>query len=172
MRNKILFAALTALALTCTTSCGSKGGETATSDSTVTDTAAFDESQPVASGQYDATAYDITGPSARSGKFDGRMLIALSPEQSALYVYENGNRAKIDYKVVLERPFEKNDSGVYVSADSKGKPVTISTDSTFYTLTFDKNESKIRIDFDKTPKSTGTAMEVLEKITSMIQNGK
>lgn len=100
------------------------------------------------------------------------MLIALSPEQSALYVYENGNRAKIDYKVVLERPFEKNDSGVYVSADSKGKPVTISTDSTFYTLTFDKNESKISIDFDKTPKSTGTAIEVLERITSMIQGGK
>lgn len=61
MRKKILFTALTAIALTCATSCGSKGGETAAADSTVTDTAAFDESQPVASGQYDATAYDITG---------------------------------------------------------------------------------------------------------------
>ena len=120
------------------------------------------------SGEYLADSYDITGKNERSGKFDGRILVSLSPEQSALYVYENGNRAKIDYKILLSKPFEKGDSGIYVSSDTKGKTVTISTDSTSYTLSFDKNESNIKIGFDKTPKTTGTAVEMLERITKKL----
>jgi hypothetical protein len=46
--------------------------------------------------------------------------------------------------------------------------VTISTDSTSYTLSFDKNESNIKIGFDKTPKTTGTAVEMLERITKKL----
>lgn len=119
--------------------------------------------QPLESGQYDVTYYNITGAKDRKGSFDGRLLIALSPEQSAFYVYENGNRAKIDYKVVLAKPFEKTDSN-YVTTDSKGKEVTLTPDSTGYLLKFERGESTISVNVDKAPKSTGTPMEILERI--------
>ena len=149
------------------TACSSANGS-GSEESTPTETGDFVISQPLESGEYLADSYDITGKNERSGKFDGRILVSLSPEQSALYVYENGNRAKIDYKILLSKPFEKGDSGIYVSSDTKGKTVTISTDSTSYTLSFDKNESHIKIGFDKTPKTTGTAVEMLERITKKL----
>lgn len=148
-------------------SCGTGSGSDSR-DSATAETGDFVISQPLENGEYLADSYDITGKNERSGKFDGRILVSLSPEQSALYVYENGNRAKIDYKILLSKPFEKGDSGIYVSSDTKGKTVTISTDSTSYTLSFDKNESNIKIGFDKTPKTTGTAVEMLERITKKL----
>lgn len=128
--------------------------------------------QPVENGEYLATHYDITGKNERSGSFDGRLMVSISGDQSVLYVYENGNRTKIDYKVLLEKPFEKGDSGIYKANDTKGRPVMIATDSTVNVLTFEKNESEIRIDFDKTPKSTGSAMEMLERITTQVEKNK
>lgn len=147
-------------------SCASKD---ASSTETVSAEQAEAAPQPMECGEYVADSYDITGKNARSGRFDGRLLVSLSPEQSALYVYENGNRAKIDYKIILKTQFEKGDSGMYVASDSKGNPVMLRTDSTVYTLAFDKNESQIRINFDKNPKSTGSATAILERITKMIQ---
>lgn len=125
--------------------------------------AEFSENQPLQSGQYNVTHYDITGDNARKGNFDGRMLIALSPEQSALYVYENGNRAKIDYMVVLSKPFEKSDSA-YTTTDTKGKTVSMVPDSVGYKLTFEKNKSTVMLEVDKTPNFTDTALSILEKI--------
>lgn len=126
----------------------------------------FAQSQPLQSGSYDATYYDITGENARKGHFDGRMLVSLSPEVSALYVYENGNHAKIDYLIMLDKPFEKSDSGTYNAIDKEGKPVILKEDSVT-TLTFDKKASKISIEFEKTPKSTQPAFDVLQRINEM-----
>lgn len=155
----VLSIALTSMAIL--SSCGGNNKQAA-ADSAA-NAAEFVESQPMESGQYDVTHYDITGENARKGNFDGRLLIALSPEQSALYVYENGNRAKIDYLVVLSKPFEKADS-VYTTTDTKGKTVTMAPDSLGYKLTFEKNNDTISIDVDKTAKYTDNALAILEKI--------
>lgn len=124
--------------------------------------------QPLENGEYLADHYEIKGKNERAGSFDGRLIVSINPEQAVLYVYENGNRAKIDYKVLLEKPFEKGDSGVYKTNDTKGRPVIVTSDSTSNILKFEKNESEVKINFDKTPKSTGTAMEMLERITNQM----
>ncbi len=151
--------------------CGGNTKENA--ESAPVDDDAFYSTQPVHSGLYNAVSYDITGGSnPRKGKFDGRLFITLSPETSALYVFENGNRTKIDYKVVLEKPFEKGDSGVYRTVDVNGLPVTIAPNSLDYILSFEKNKAKVEIGFESKPKSTGTAFEILERMNEAIQKNK
>lgn len=145
------------------TSCGQK---TASSENKNGDETTFAEDQPLQSGTYDASYFDISGPDARKGPFDGRILVSLSPDISALYVYEDGNRVKIDYLIMLEKPFEKGDSGIYKALDKEGKPVIIKEDSV-PTLTFEKKDSKISIQFDKTPKSTQPAIDVLQRIDEL-----
>lgn len=129
-----------------------------------TDDAAFYETQPLHSGLYDATYYDITGPGARKGSFDGRIYFSLSPATSAMYVFENGNRTKIDNLVVLSHPFEKNDSNVYTTVDSKNNPVTLLTDSTSYCVKYVHAADTMQITFNSKPRHEGTAIEILEKI--------
>lgn len=166
MKNKTM-TFLAAASMMVLASCGGNGSA-GQNDSTGAESTDMSE-QPVESGQYDVTSYDITGKDARKGAFDGRLLIALSPEQSALYVYENGNRTKINYALLLEKPFEKTDSN-YVTTDSKGRQVTMTPDSTGYVLKFERGESTMSFNVDRTPRSTGTAMSVLEQITK--QQGK
>lgn len=151
-------------------SCGATKEKGSDSAASVTETAVM-EPQPVESGLYNAATYDITGDEARKGRFDGRIYFTLSPEQSAFYVYENGNRTKIDYKVVLERPFEKGDSGIYSTTDVKGLDVRLRTDSV-YVLEFTKNDDQVKIGFDPAPKFTGTPLEILEKMNEQIQKNK
>lgn len=165
--KKTFISGLALVALALFSACGSKGSDNGAANAEA-DTAAFAENQPVESGIYDASAYVITGENAREGKFDGRVIVALSPEQSALYVYENGNRAKINYSVVLERPFEKGDSGIYRTVDVKGKPVVVTTDSV-YTLTFDKNAQQVKIDFSNSPRTTGSAIDMLERMNEQLK---
>lgn len=164
------FFAMTMVALALASCGGNKAKEV--KEEAAAEEAAFYAAQPVQSGQYRAVSYDITGDDARKGKFDGRVLISLSPEQSGMYVFENGNRAKIDYKVVLKQPFEKGDSGVYRAVDVNGLPVTISPDSAMYTLSFEKNKHQVSIDFEQTPMMTGTPLEIMERINATIQKNK
>ena len=170
MKTIRFFAAAACMALMA--SCGGGASKEKAAEKAVDDEA-FYATQPVVSGQYRADSYDITGPNERKGKFDGRLLISLSPsEQSGMYVYENGNRAKIDYKIVLKAPFEKGDSGVYKTVDVNDLPVTIFSDSLGYVLSFEKKDSKVKIGFEKDPMSTGSALEMMERITSTIQKNK
>lgn len=127
------------------------------------DDAAFYQTQPVESGLYDASYYNIEGKNARKGKFDGRIYFSLSPKTSAINVFENGNRTKIDYLLVLQKPFEKNDSGIYVTTDAKNNPVCVVPDSV-YTLKFIHSNDTVAIDFSNKPRHTGTALQILEKI--------
>lgn len=150
------------LALAALASCG--GGE---KKEAATDDAAFYATQPLKSGEYAATYYTIAQPE-RKGNFDGRMLVALSPEGSGIYVYENGNRAKIDYRIMLDKPFAAADSGRYVSTDNQGGRVVISPDSAGYVLAFERKGSPIEIRFEKKPLSQGTASEMWNRIRSRL----
>lgn len=152
-------------------SCG--GSKTGTTDTTVkAEETAVVEEQPIVNGEYYAVRYDIEGEKARKGQFDGRLMATISPELSVLYVFENGNRTKIDQKVILEKPFEKGDSGIYRSVDKKGLPVTINTDSTVYVLTFEKGNEKYNISFDSKPKAEASAFEMQERINEQVQKNK
>lgn len=160
-------------------SCGGNTAKDTTSDAAAaTETTAvendeFYATQPVHSGTYIADSYDITGERARKGKYDGRIIFTLSPTAtSAFYVYENGNRAKINYKVILKHPFEKGDSGIYRTTDVNDLPVTISTDSTQYYLSFQKNKSNIKIGFESKPKNSTNAFEALEDMNKELQKNK
>lgn len=162
--KKLFYAGLICLA-SVSVSCSSKGNSDATKIEVENTEMA---TQPVECGQYLASNYEIQGKDARKGAFDGRVIFSISgDQQSAIYVYENGNRAKIDYMILLDHPFEMGDSGVYRTNDTKGLPVTIATDSINYVLGFSKAEQEVKISFEKSPKSTGSALDMLEKINSI-----
>lgn len=157
-------------------SCGGNAAKEATdstattAETTAVENDAFYATQPVHSGTYIANSYDISGEKARKGRYDGRIIFTLSPEStSALYVYENGNRAKISYKVILQHPFEKGDSGIYRTVDVNNLPVTINTDSTEYYLSFQKNNAHVKIGFDSKPKNSTNAFEALEDMNKELQ---
>lgn len=145
-------------------SCGAKTANN--EEAALVDDEAFYETQPVHSGLYEADYYDITGTNARKGRFDGRVYISLSPSQSALYVFENGNRTKIDYIVNLQKPFEKGDSGIYYSTDTKDRPVKIYTDSTMYRLDFQRTGEDLKITFNPKPKHVGSALDIMERMAA------
>ncbi|MDE5585387.1 MAG: hypothetical protein K2I92_03480 [Muribaculaceae bacterium] len=125
---------------------------------------AFLAEQPVESGMYDATYFDIKGKDTRKGQFDGRVIYALSPEQSAVFVYENGNRTKIKHILVLDKPFQKQDS-VYVAMDKTGIPVTVGNDSTDMYIDYIAAGDTVTITFNPKARTVYTAMEAMQKIT-------
>ncbi len=105
------------LAALCLASCGA--GEK--KEAKAVDDDAFYATQPVRSGIYRAVDFDIAGgKEGRKGHFDGRVMMALSPEQSGMYIYENGNRVKLDYSIMLSAPFAKTDS-VYSTTEGASR---------------------------------------------------
>ena len=142
---------------------GSKTNET-TKASNVDDEA-FYATQPVHSGLYEADYYEIVGTNSKKGHFDGRIYFSLSPETSAFYVFENGNRTKINYIVNLQHPFEKNDSGVYTTVDTKDRLVCVTPDTAFYSLKFQRSGEEVTVNFNPKPRHTGSALEILEKMS-------
>lgn len=130
--------------------------------------AEFAKSQPVESGLYNADYYNIAGAEPRKGNYDGRVLFSLSPDQSAVMVYENGNRTKINHLLMLKSPFEMTDS-VYTSTDANGNAVTIRRDSTFMQICYVNKLDTVSINFDPTPRTAYTPLEALEKIREQAQ---
>lgn len=164
------FFALMMLLASCGGNASKKTHSEASEESTAVENDAFYATQPVHSGTYIANTYDITGEKARKGHYDGRIIFTLTPTAtSAIYVYENGNRTKINYKVILKQPFEKGDSGIYRTVDVNNLPVTINTDSTEYYLSFQKNDAQVKIGFDSKPKTSTNAFEALEDMNKEIQ---
>ena len=161
--NKKFFYLLFASFFCMLSSCG--GSSTKTEEAAATDDDAFYATQPVHSGLYDAEYYDITGQNARRGKFDGRIYFSLSPKTSAINVFENGNRTKIDYLVGLEKPFAKEGNGLYQTVDMKGNPVCVNTDSATYVLSFIHLNDTVNIGFSPKARHTGSAIDILEKMT-------
>ena len=169
MRSLLLAAGIMTAGLFAFSSCGSKNETGDTTEKTVKkpnpgEDEAFYETQPVRSGLYDADYYNITGPNARKGRFDGRIYFSLHPTSNIFYLYENGNRTKIDFIGYLKAPFEKGDSGIYYTEDTIDMPVTIDTDSTAYILSFKDGENNYSITFSPKPRHTGTAIEILERM--------
>ena len=166
--KRLFFVALTLIAGATSLSLTSCGGGSTTKEAqeAKVDDDAFYATQPVHSGLYDADYYDITGTNPRKGHFDGRIYFSLSPETSAMYVFENGNRTKIDCIVALQKPFEKGDSGIYYSTDTKDRPVTVNTDSTSYVLDFQRGAEEYKIYFNPKPRHVGSAIEILEKMNA------
>lgn len=158
----ILPLAATVIALA---SCSGSGSGNANDSSSVNDEEAFYATQPVRSAQYRADYYNISGDKARKGHFDGRIIFIIDKDQSGFFVYENGNRTKIEYRMMFDRPFEKGDSGIYTTFDKNGKPVTVRPDSAGYNLAFEKNDNKIEINFEKEPLSTFSSFEAMKRIT-------
>ena len=153
------------IALALLVSCGSKT-DNGTKQETE-DIETFNASQPLGSGEYRAVYYDITGKNDRKGAFDGRVYTSLSPEMSVFYVFENGNRVKINDRVILEAPLAKNDS-VWTALDKSGNPVTLKVDSV-YVLNYVKGESKVAITFEKEAMQTATATEIMDRKANKIQ---
>lgn len=126
----------------------------------------FYAAQPVESGVYDASYFDIQGKDSRKGQFDGRVIFSLSPDQSAILVYENGNRTKIKHVIMLKVPFEKGDS-TWSATDAKGLPVIVSSDSTSNFIDYVANSDTVKITFNKEPRTKYTPFEALEKINEL-----
>lgn len=143
-------------------SCGGNSNKAAEAEAQEANEA-FQAEQPVESGVYDATYFDIKGKDSRKGQFDGRVIYALNPEQSAVFVYENGNRTKIKHILVLDKPFQKQDS-VWVAMDKTGIPVTVAKDSTDMTIDYVANSDTVTITFNPKARTVYTALEAMEKI--------
>lgn len=143
-------------------SCGGNKAKEEKAETQATEVS-FQAEQPVESGVYDATYFDIKGKDNRKGQFDGRVIYSLSPEQSAVFVYENGNRTKIKHILMLDKPFQKEDS-VYVALDKTGIPVTVSNDSTNMYVSYVANSDTVTITFNPKPRTAYTPLEALEKI--------
>ncbi len=143
-------------------SCGGNASKEKEAEAEANDEAFYAE-QPVESGMYDATYFDIKGKDSRKGQFDGRVIYALSPEQSAVFVYENGNRTKIKHILMLDKGFQKEDS-IYVAMDKTGIPVTVCKDSTDMYINYVANSDTVTITFNPKPRTTYTPVEALAKI--------
>lgn len=157
--NYINFFSLSALVLAMS-ACG--GNSRKAAEETPSDEASFFESQPLASGIYDATYFDIKGKDSRKGAFDGRVIVSVSPDQNAVFVYENGNRTKIKHLMMLDAPFEMSE-GVY-SSTSKGLPVTLSPDSVDCRIKYVANGDTVTITFGQKARNTYQPLEALRKI--------
>lgn len=160
---KFLTIAAAAFAIT---ACGSGNKEKAAEAEAANE--AFQAEQPVKSGVYDAVYFDIKGKDSRKGQFDGRVIYALSPEQSAVYVFENGNRTKIKHLLMIEKGFSKTDS-IWTATDAKGMPVTVAPDSTMMKLNYIANSDTVVITFNPDARNLYDAVEALAKIKEAAQ---
>ena len=124
---------------------------------------AFYADQPVESGMYEATYFNIQGKDSRKGQYDGRIIYSLSPDQSAVFVYENGNRTKIKHLLMLEKPFQKSDS-TYTATDAKGMPVIVGNDSTNMYINYIANNDTVTITFIPKARNTYSPLDALAKI--------
>lgn len=162
MKKNLSIIALAALMAACGGQKEQKAEEAAAAE------AEFAQSQPVESGLYNADYFNIKGADSRKGSYDGRVIFSVSPDQSMVMVYENGNRTKINHLLKLQAPFEKTDS-IYTSTDANGNPVTLRSDSTFMQIVYITKQDTVAINFDPTPRTAYTPLEALEKINDQVQ---
>lgn len=117
MKKKFLFGA--AIAAMMMTACGGNKSE---SKADAADPAEFAASQPLPSGEYRAVSFQDTAANAVRDRFDGRILLALDPDNSGIYIYENGNRTHFKASILLSEPFAAKDS-VFVAKDKDGREI-------------------------------------------------
>lgn len=147
-------------------SCG--GNKDKAEVSTEAESATFYETQPLESGEYRAVSFTYDEEGERRNSFDGRMLVAVTPESSGIYIYENGNRTKFEARVSLSQPFEKTDS-VYTASDSQNQPVVLVSGSESDTLKVIKGGKGVKIAFEKKPLNVLTPEDAWKRITDKLQ---
>lgn len=116
MKRKFLFMAAVAAMLM--TACG--GNKTAESESQNAEE--FAASQPLPSGEYRAVSFQDTATNAVRERFDGRVLLALDPDNSGIYIYENGNRTHFKASVSLAEAFTASDT-IFVAKDKDQRDI-------------------------------------------------
>lgn len=131
------------------------------------DDAAFAEAQPVESGEYRAVSFQDTAANAVRSRFDGRILFALDPQNSGIYVYENGNRTHFKASIALDGSFEKQDS-IFSAKDTKGNPVMVYPGTEADTLLITRGGEPVKIAFERKPISELPAREVWTRISSLL----
>jgi len=160
MKKLVLLSAATVAMLAA--SCGGNKSE-----DKVDDSAEFAASQPLVSGEYRAVSFQDTASSAVRTRFDGRILLALSPDNSGIYIYENGNRTRFKASVSLSAPFEKQDS-IYVAADKDSHAIKLIKGTDIDTLTIYRAGKPVKVAFERKPMSEMTATEVWGRISAQI----
>lgn len=127
----------------------------------------FAGEQPAESGEYRAVSFQYVDSAMTRMPFDGRIIFALEPGNSGIYVYENGNRTHFTGRVVLKTEFVKTDS-VYTATDTKDREVKVIVGAEIDTLVFPKGGKDVKVAFERKPVSAMPASDAWKRITDKL----
>ncbi len=157
---------LAAVVIAAFASACSSGTQKGSADS-AKEEAAFSSEQPLESGEYRANSFTYDEKDAKRMVFDGRMIVAMDPANSGIYIYENGNRTNFKARLSIKKAFEKSDSA-YVAVDSKDLPVTLISGEEMDTLLFTKGTKVVKLAFERKPMSVMSPQDAWKKITAQL----
>lgn len=161
MKRKFLFTAA-ALCLLMSACGGNKSESNETSDN-----ADFAATQPLASGEYRAVSFQDTAENAKRERFDGRILLALDPANSGIYIYENGNRTHFKASVSLKEAFSQVDS-VYVAKDKDDREIQYWKGTDADTLLVYRAGKPVKVAFERKAISEMTPADTWTRISAQI----
>lgn len=136
-------------------------------DSAAENSAEFTSPQPFECGEYRIDSYQFTDTVSPRERFDGRMMVALKPNGSGIYMYENGNRTHFSARITMDGGFEQKDS-LFVATDAKGNEITVKAGEEIDTVFYVYKGRPVKIAFEKTPISTANADEMWRRITDKL----
>lgn len=99
--------------------------------------------------------------------FDGRIIFALDPENSGIYVYENGNRTHFKATISLPAPFTKTDT-IYTALDNKERNVAVIPGAEADTLFITKGDKPVKIAFERKAISEMPATDAWTRINTLL----
>lgn len=161
MKKSVLLSAAAVAMLAA--ACGGNKSESAASDNA----AEFAASQPLASGEYRAVSFQDTAADAVRTRFDGRILLALDPDNSGIYIYENGNRTHFKASVPLTAPFTRDDS-IFVAKDKENREIKFWKGDGVDTLLVYRAGKPVEVAFESKPMSQLTPAEVWTRISTQL----
>lgn len=143
--------------------CGGNKSESAANDNS----AEFAASQPLASGEYRAVSFQDTAADAVRTRFDGRILIALDPDNSGIYIYENGNRTHFKASVPLSEAFTASDT-IFVAKDKEEREIKLWKGADVDTLLVYRAGAPVKVSFERKPMSEMTPADVWTRISTQL----
>lgn len=159
--KKLLLLSAAAFALMLT-SCGGNKTEDKSEDA-----AAFAATQPLPSGEYRAVSFQDTAASAVRERFDGRVLLALDPDNSGIYIYENGNRTHFKASVSLTEAFSQVDT-IYVAKDKDSRDIKYWKGTEADTLLVYRAGAPVKVAFERKAISEMTPADVWSRISAQL----
>ncbi len=145
----------------------SGSGKADKNDSSKSEEPAWEATSPVTSGEYRAVSFQDTAAGAVRTRFDGRILMALNPDNAGIYIYENGNRTRFKAKALLSKMFEQKDS-IYVATDKDNREITLIPGKDIDTLIVYRGDVPVKVSFETRPMSTLTPAEVWTRISTQL----